>query len=899
MHSSDPATSGEALLRALLDRVGVGIALIDESESVVAQNDAFGRFLAGADPGSGDRRWQDLVAIGQFSYRRSDAEIGVGCAVVHPLNFDGQRLSVIEIADVTNAAAASSALQDSRAQYRLLAENASDLVFRATPEGRVQWVSPSFTAVLGWEIPELLGMAPESLMHPDDARALRPMLTEAGRHEPLHFEARFRTSEGEYRWLAVTTRPVAERDGVIALVGSAQDVSDRVAAEQASSRISERLTDTINAMIDPLVLLTPVRDDDGAIVDFVHEDVNEAAARHTHSTRDELIGRRLFELVPGQRTSPLFQAYVRTVETGEPLLLDAIPYADEMQDGQQRLFDLRGVRVGESLSLTFRDVTSREMAAASLAASEELFRTAIHEAPIGVAIALADGRLTTVNDSLAQILKRDQEWLLAHTLADVVVPDDREAMSGSLEGGAFRSPVRLMRSDNSTAWVWVTAVPLPDPKGDDHWLLQVEDVTSVHEAQEKLAYQAFHDPLTGLRNRSWILDLLAEDLRDAERAGKRLGVLFIDIDNFKVINDSLGHATGDEFLRTVSERIAAVLGHDERIGRFGGDEFVVIVPEVESVADLERLAQRILKSINVEVCVQGHSVLPTASIGIGTSRPGATPTSLLRDADAALFRAKDAGRARWNFFDEQMHAQAVARLTLEAELRTAIDQEQFVVYYQPIVDLESRSLVAYEALVRWQHPQRGLLAPDQFLAVAEESSLIVPIGRLVLGSVCRTLAENPDLLVSVNISAVQLVDPGWMTDFVGAIDGLDPSRMNVEVTETAVLTDLDRARSSLQQLRDLGIGIHVDDFGTGFSSISLLRDLPVTGLKLDRSFVQDIVSGSRAAEALSVGVAGLARGLELDAVAEGIETEEQAQRLLAQGWALGQGYLFGRPALLQ
>jgi diguanylate cyclase (GGDEF)-like protein len=427
----------------------------------------------------------------------------------------------------------------------------------------------------------------------------------------------------------------------------------------------------------------------------------------------------------------------------------------------------------------------------------------------------------------------------------------------------------------------------------------LRDVTAERAAQDELAYRAFHDPLTGLHNRAWVLDMLDADLRAAERRGTRLGVMFIDLDNFKVVNDSLGHIAGDDVLATIAQRVSAVLRPDDRIGRFGGDEFVVVVPDVGEVHELEVIAERLSAAIALEMMVDQHRIVPTASIGIGVSTPSSTSESLLRDTDSALFRAKGAGRARWHFFDEEMHALAVSRLTIEDELRRAIDGHQFVVHYQPIVRLTDATVVGHEALVRWDHPVRGLLLPADFLSVAEDSGLIVDIGHQVLEQVCELIAANPDLPgpISVNKSPLQIARPGWRDAFVDILDryGVRPSQIVIELTETAVLTVLELTRDDLLHVRDLGVGIHMDDFGTGFSSISLLRDLPVTGIKLDRSFTSLLTLEDSPPNVLAAGLAGLAEGLHLQSIAEGVETRDQAAILREQGWTHGQGWYYGRP----
>ena len=553
------------------------------------------------------------------------------------------------------------------------------------------------------------------------------------------------------------------------------------------------------------------------------------------------------------------------------------------------------------------DITERKEAEQALASSESLFRTAMLSSPIGMALSELDGSFRVVNGSLCRMLGRDEAWLTAHTIQDVVHPDDVEEIVRERAADIVRDVdaqmkvLRFLRADGHVLWVKRAAELIPGAIGSpDHLLVQYVDTSAEHDALEALAYQAFHDPLTGLRNRAWILDGLEVDLRTAPRIGDRVGVLFIDLDNFKIVNDSLGHAAGDEVLRTVADRIAGVLRPRDRVGRSGGDEFIVVVPDVRNSRQTERVAERIVSAVGTELIIRGHTIVPTVSIGIALNTPDSTSATLLRDADAALFRAKAAGRSRWQFFDSAMHAHAVERLTIEHEIRQGLGAAEFVVHYQPIVTLADRRVAGYEALVRWQHPTRGLLSPIHFLPTAEDSGLIVGIGEHVLDQVCALLETSPDLPgpISVNVSPVQLARAGWLHGFTDTLTrhGVDPRRIVVELTETAVMSLLAGTRADLTTLRDLGVGIQVDDFGTGFSSISLLRDLPVTGLKLDASFVADLSEDDDVANALSTGLAGLVNGLHLVGIAEGVESEGQHRVLLREGWSLAQGYLYGRPA---
>jgi diguanylate cyclase (GGDEF)-like protein/PAS domain S-box-containing protein len=660
----------------------------------------------------------------------------------------------------------------------------------------------------------------------------------------------------------------------------------------------------IEAGLDPLVTISP----EGMITD-----VNEATTKVTGVPRDELVRTDFSEyFTEPEKANEIYQLvfaqgvavdYPLTMRHRDGTLTEVLYNASIYRDAGGKVLGVLA---------TARDVTEQRQAALNarnLAAAEDLIRTVLASASVGIALADREGSFRVVNRSLCDLLGHDESWFLTHRVDDIVHPEDLEDLvqgRARVLAGSTDTPVvtlRLVRADGATVWVRRVAVLIPGEDGQPNMLmLQVEDITAEHEAHEALVYQAFHDPLTGLHNRAWILDILEVDLRAAKRLGAPLGALFIDLDNFKVVNESLGHAAGDEVLATVADRIGSTLRPGDRVGRFGGDEFVILVQDVRDVLDVERCAERVSSSIAADLQVRGHRIVPTASIGIAVSTSTSTPDSLLRDADSALFRAKAAGRARWQFFDAAMHAQAVTRLTIEDQLRHAITRREFVVHYQPIVALADAHVIGHEALVRWMHPTRGLLTPGAFLEVAEDTGLITPIGSQVLDQACATLAERPDLPgpISVNVSAIQLAAPDWLKSVRRTLNRhqVDPARIVIEVTETAVLSLVGSARLALTSLHGLGVGIHVDDFGTGYSSISVLRDLPVTGVKLDLRFVHDLTAGRSQANALAQGVNGLVKGMHLTGIAEGIETQLQADVLRGQGWTYGQGYYFGKPGVM-
>ncbi len=430
-------------------------------------------------------------------------------------------------------------------------------------------------------------------------------------------------------------------------------------------------------------------------------------------------------------------------------------------------------------------------------------------------------------------------------------------------------------------------------------------VTKLESLQEQLHHQAYHDPLTNLPNRSLFMERVREQLaRDHER----VAVLFIDVDDFKTVNDSLGHGVGDALLVSVAERLLGCVRPQDIVARLGGDEFAVVLPNVDDpVADGRVVADRILRAFNLPVQAGAELVSVHLSVGVADGRQsGADGDELIRNADVAMYAAKSKGKARFEHFEPSMAHAILRRHGLKEELAKAIEREQIVVQYQPIVSLPTGRIVAAEALVRWEHPSRGLVPPSEFVPLAEETGLIAPLGRFVLQAACRQARRWQDaetdpaaepLRMHVNLSAVELRDPGLVDGVLGALAeaGIAPGQLVLEITESQLLDDASGSAARFQQLRELGIRIALDDFGTGYSSLSYLHSLPLDALKIAREFIDGLTGGGR--EASFVGtIIDLARTLELEVIAEGIETPAQLAALRELGAELGQGYLLGRPS---
>jgi diguanylate cyclase (GGDEF)-like protein/PAS domain S-box-containing protein len=431
----------------------------------------------------------------------------------------------------------------------------------------------------------------------------------------------------------------------------------------------------------------------------------------------------------------------------------------------------------------------------------------------------------------------------------------------------------------------------------------VRDIRERKAFEEQLRHMAFHDDLTGLPNRTLFMDRVEHALARADRLACSIAVLFVDLDNFKVVNDSLGHAAGDRLLTRLSARLRACLEPQATLARFGGDEFTVLLEDIRTVQDANAAAQAIRHALRSPIDVDEHDVFATASIGIAISTPGHdTPGDLVRNADVAMYRAKANGRAHSVVFDAGLDSVAVGRLELETELRRAVDQGELEVHYQPIVHLPSGHINELEALVRWRHPQHGLTAPDRFIPLAEDTGLIIPMGMFVLETACRQLRSwqtrsgDNDLGMSVNLSARQLQHPTLVDDVSRVLreSNLEPNSLMLEITESIAMRDVASTANVLADLKHLGVRLAIDDFGTGYSSLSYLHRFPIDVLKIDRSFVARL-DGEHSDLAVVEAVIALARGLDMGVTAEGIETEEQLARLCALGCNSGQGYYFARP----
>ena len=546
------------------------------------------------------------------------------------------------------------------------------------------------------------------------------------------------------------------------------------------------------------------------------------------------------------------------------------------------------------------DITGHRLATQALRESEERMAKFMQASAEGIAFH-RDGVVTDANPPLCEMLGYTLDELRGRRAVDFVAPDQRARVQGVLDAGqdvSYESAV--LRKDGKRIPVELIGRTLV--YGDEKLRMSVvRDLRDRHAAQARIHHLAHHDALTGLPNRMSFMERLARQIEQARSEGTSLALLFVDLDHFKRVNDSLGHLIGDQLLQTVAARISASLRAGDVVARFGGDEFIVLLDDA-SRDDVGQVAHKLLRAIELPVEAEGRGLSVTPSVGIAMfPHDGATPTELIKNADTAMYIAKSRGRANCQFFDPAVASAAYDALVLESELAQALQRDEFVLHFQPQVRARDGRLAGIEALIRWLHPERGLLRPDAFIALAEQQRVMLPISQWVLRSAARTALRWRamgliDVPVAVNLSSMQFRADGFV-DAVAQVlreEGVPGEWLELELTERMLMDDVGNVKRTLQQLRALGMRVSVDDFGTGYSSLAHLKELPIDGMKIDRSFVRDLPH-QRGSVAIARAVVQMAQGLSLTVVAEGVENEEQRRFLVEQGCDLLQGELISPP----
>jgi diguanylate cyclase (GGDEF)-like protein len=603
--------------------------------------------------------------------------------------------------------------------------------------------------------------------------------------------------------------------------------------------------------------------------------------------------------------------YVRA-RVGQDVALDTT--IQEFTDGRIIAYTVHPMPGGGGMA-THEDITEREELNARLKKQYELgreqeealrtrnfqFDTAINNMSQGLCFFDSDHRLIVANDRFVEMYDIPPDRVgPGSTVAEIV---DLRYEAGSFPAMSRDDYLHWRTNVAATNEAKDSIVELQNgrtfkirhrPMPGGGWVATHEDITEQRQSEVKIEHMAHHDALTELANRV----LLNERLENALGRDEMIAVHHLDLDQFKAVNDTFGHHAGDKLLKTVAERLGGLVRDTDTIARMGGDEFVIVQAPIADPADATSLAQRVIRLLSDPYDIDGHQAVIGASVGISVGPlDGTSPDKLLRNADLALYRAKGDGRGTFRFFEPVMDLQMQTRRVMEQDLRKALPAGEFELHYQPVVNLASKEISGFEALIRWNHPSKGLISPASFIPLAEEIGFIVPMGEWVINQACTTAAQWPENLnIAVNISAVQFRNPGLMQVITGALaaSGLNPARLEIEITETVLLHNKEATLAVLHQLRALGIRIAMDDFGTGYSSLTYLQSFPFDKIKIDRSFVKDITENSGSLNIVRA-VAALANGMGMTATAEGVETTEQLERISSEGCTEMQGFLFSRP----
>jgi diguanylate cyclase (GGDEF)-like protein/PAS domain S-box-containing protein len=804
--------------------------------------------------------------------------------------------------DITERKNAVEALRLSEERYRNLFENANDIIYVHDLDGNYLSMNKAAETVFGYHRDEGLGLHMSAIVAPEQLDLARKKLQEklSGETAQTAYELECIKKDGSRITLEVNSTIIVKGGKPVAVQGIARNITERKFAEEVI-RESETQYRELFENANDLIYTHDLRGN--------FTSLNRAGERITGYTRDEALTMNIAEVVaPG--SLPAARAMTaRKLAKDEPTTYEISIVA---KDGRRVLLELstrliyqRGIPIG--VQGIGRDITERQRANEALRESEQRYRQLGEGISHQVWTAEPDGKWDYVNARTLDYFNRPSEEMIGDGWQKVIHPDDLDECLDrwrrSIKTGEdYETDFRLRHRDGEYRWFRARANAGRDSEGNIvKWYGTNSDIDDQRQSEAKLNYYAKHDPLTDLPNRVEFMSHLQAAIERANEHEK-FAVLFLDLDRFKVINDSLGHMVGDKLLKQIANRLRTYIRPGDIVARLGGDEFTILLNRTGGVSDVEMVADRLQRNLSKPFEIDGYEVFTSASIGIIVSDEiMRQPEDFLRDADSAMYRAKEAGKARYEIFDREMHARSLNQLEVETDLRHAVVSDQFEIFYQPILNLQSHSIREFEALIRWRHPKRGLLGPDEFISVAEETGMIVPIGGWVLKEACRQTALWQTkyafpLAISVNLSARQLLYPNFVSEVAKTLaeTGLRARHLKLEVTESTVMEDGEKSLSVLRELNALGISLSTDDFGTGYSSLSYLQQYPFDRLKIDRSFVQKMDIDPKSAAIVKT-ILALGGNLGLEVVAEGIETELHCEMLKDLGCRYGQGYLFSRP----
>jgi diguanylate cyclase (GGDEF)-like protein/PAS domain S-box-containing protein len=770
------------------------------------------------------------------------------------------------------------------------------LVWCADGEGGCSFVNQAWADYTGRSLELARGAGWLESVHPEDRDALARQWAEAfGLRRRLETEFRLQRADGGYGWAHHSAEPVLDAAGRLAgYLGTCHDISERREAELAARARAQE----IRLLADNVPVLI-AHFDPGLRCLFA----NRAYAEMWGWNVDSVIGRSVEEIIGAEGFREI-EPHIRRVLRGETVTYER---AIKAAEGATRVIEVNLLpQLGEgggveAAFVLITDITRYRLSERAVRESEERLRKFSEATHEGI-VFHENGVITDCNDSGLRLIGYRYEELVGRPVLDFVAPDSRDTVLNNIRMGYERAyEGAIVHQDGTRIPVEITGKVMPF-EGKHYRMTVIRDIRDRKEAEARIQFLAHHDTLTGLPNRALLMDRLEFILASARRRASRVGILFIDLDNFKTVNDSLGHAAGDALLRLTAARIEGALRSVDVVSRLGGDEFLVVLPDLESEQAPVPVAEKLLAAVSEPVVLEGQSLSVSPSIGIAVfPRDGTTADTLIRNADAAMYLAKDRGRSNFQYFSERLSQTAFNTLSLETRLREAIREEAFELHYQPQVRVDTGRLVGVEALIRWPQKDGPPVMPNDFIPVAEKRGLIMPIGAWVLRQACRQnrqwqLSGLPAIPMAVNLSAVQFKQKNLVEEVerVLADTGLDAAFLEFELTESMLMEETPDLMRTLDGLRLLGVKLAIDDFGTGHSSLAHLKRFPIDKLKIDRTFVRDIADDPDD-RAITAAIVDIARAMAITSIAEGVESEAQLDFLRARGCDEMQGYLTSAP----
>ncbi len=809
-------------------------------------------------------------------------------------NRDGQTVSWQGVfLDITEAQEAEKARKKSEEKFRDLFENANDIVYVHDLAGNFLSINKAGNKTFGYEKEDLTKLNISRIVAPEDLEMVRQqILKKNDQNVQTSYETKCLTKDGKQLILEINSRGIYENGKIVAVQGIARDITERKQAEANLIESEEKFRDLFENAHD----IVYVHDLEGNFTSL-----NRAGEKITGYTREEAAKLNFKEIVAPEYLRIVTDRIERKIN-GEIMPSYEVEIFSKQHwrialELNSRVIYKDGKPVG--IQGIARDITERKRA------EEERDRFYKLTLDLLTTVNFND-ELVQVNPAWEKILGYQKQELLDRSFFDFIHPKDirvaRAETSKIMSGypGAFE--VRMLCKDESYRWILWSTIPVLN---DQSFYAVGRDITERKKTEKQLKHNALYDTLTNLPNRAQFMNHLKEAIEDTKRnADNKFAVLFLDLDRFKVINDGLGHLIGDKLLIAIAERLKSTLRPGDIAARLGGDEFTFLINNINDKTDAVKVAERLQKKLAIPFKLDSYEVFTSASVGIIISDEiHRNPEDFLRDADAAMYRAKETGKARYEIFDREMHIRNMNLLQVETDLRHALERSEFRVYFQPIVALDTGTIQEFEALIRWEHPKYGLISPNEFIGVAEETGLIIQIGEWILEESCRQTKiwheKFPSLKplgISVNLSAKQLMHPALTSRVKDILVRTDFSsqHLKLEVTESTVMENSETALKVLTELTDAGIKISTDDFGTGYSSLSYLHRFPFERIKIDRSFVSKMDADLKS-EAIVRTILMLGKNLEINIVAEGIENEHQLWQLRSFGCQFGQGYLFSKP----